>query len=62
MPINITNYPWIKVDHINGFLTCTICHEIEQVSPISGLEGIIDAARPFARAHKHPGDGSARRL
>ena len=57
MTLHAKNYPWIKIDHINGLLTCTICNEVEKVSPITGLEGIIDAARPFARAHAHPADG-----
>lgn len=53
MPIRIKDHPWIKIDHINGLLTCTTCGDHEKVSVITGLEGIVDAARPFARAHSH---------
>lgn len=53
MPLHVKDHPWIKIDHINGMLTCNRCREHEKVSVITGLEGIVDAVRPFARQHAH---------
>lgn len=52
MPFRIPQAPWIKIDHINGVLRCTRCKKRATVSPISGLEGLVDKARPFREKHQ----------
>ena len=51
MPFRTPQYPWLKIDHRNGSITCTRCKTTVEISNITGLEGLIDTLRPFARQH-----------
>ena len=53
MPFRIPEVPWIKIDHVKGILRCTRCKKRATVSPIAGLEGLVDAVRPFRRKHEN---------
>jgi len=53
MPFRIPQAPWIKIDHKRGVIRCMRCKKRAAVSPISGLEGLVDTVRPFRRKHQN---------